>query len=124
MSHEGKTQITFVFTADGDHVAEGDRLFASHAGWMKATHHQKGELALLRYNVVRGPEVSNPLDPTSAPTGRTSFALTEVYESPAGLEDHWKQGQESWEDFGAFVEWAQNVDMAVLHGSPVVYSLW
>lgn len=124
MSHEGKTQITFIFTASGDQVVEGDRLFASHAGWMKESHHQKGELALLRYNVSRGPELSNSLDPSSAPTGRTCFALTEVYESPAGLADHWRMAPEGWEDFQAFVAWASDIDVCVLHEGLVAYSLW
>lgn len=124
MSYKGKTQITFIFTANPDQVAEGDRLFASHASWMEKTHYRDGDLALLAYNVVKGPEVSNSLDPSSAPTENTCFVLTEIYETPAGLEDHWKQGAESWEDFGAFVEWASSVGVAVLHGSPVVESLW
>ena len=124
MSHKGKTQITFIFTASPDLAAEGDRILASHAAWMEKTHHQDGELALLAYNVVKGAEISNPLDPSSSPTSNTNFVLTEVYESPAGLEDHWKQGAEGWEDFGAFMEWAGKVKVAVLHGSPVLHSLW
>ena len=124
MSHQGKTQITFIFTAAPDHVQEGDRLFASHAEWMEKTHHRDGNLALLRYNVVKGPEVSNPLDPSSKPTGNTCFVLTEVYATPAGLEDHWKQGAGNWKDFGGFMKWASAVNVAVLHGSPVIHSLW
>ncbi len=124
MSHEGKTQITFIFTVNPDQVAEGDRLFASHAAWMEKSHYRDGDLALLRYNVAKGPEVSNPLDPSSEPTDNTCFVLTEVYESPAGLADHWKQGSEDWRDFGAFIAWASSVNGAVLHGSPVIYSLW
>jgi len=124
MSHKGKTQVTFVFTASPDLTADGDRIFASHADWMEKTHHRDGDLALLHYNIAKGPELSNPLDPNSEPTGNTCFTLEEVYESPAGLDDHWKQGQDTWPDFGAFVEWAGNVDVAVLHGSPVIHSLW
>lgn len=124
MSHNGKTQLTFIFTAPPDKVAEGDRLFASHADWMEKTHHREGELALLRYNVVKGPEASNPLDPSSEPTGNTCFVLMEVYESPAGLADHWKQGAESWADFQAFMEWASGLEAKVLHGSEVIHSLW
>lgn len=124
MSHEGKTQITFIFTATPDQVAEGDRLFASHANFMEKTHYRDGELALLRYNVVKGPELSNSLDPGSEPTENTCFVLTEVYETPAGLADHWQQGAESWADFQPFVAWASAVDVAVLHGSPVIHSLW
>ena len=124
MSQAGKTQVTFIFTVDPDHVAEGDRIVASHAAWMEQTHHRDGELALLNYNVVKGDELANPLDPASESTGNTCFVLAEVYETPAGLADHWKQGAESWDDFGAFVEWAGNASVAVLHGSPVVHSLW
>lgn len=122
MSHEGKTQITMFFTADGEQVTEGNRLFASHEEFMKG-HHRDGAKALLRYNVASGPEVSNPLDPSSAPTGRTSFVLTEVYESPEGVADHWEHASE-WEEFGAFVDWTSQVELSVLHGSPVVRSLW
>lgn len=124
MSHKGNTQITFIFTATPDLVAEGDRIFESHARWMEKTHYREGELALLLYNVVKGPELSNPLDPASEPSGNTNFVLTEVYANPAGLEDHWKQGTDSWEDFNAFMKWAGKVNVAVLHGSPVVHSLW
>ncbi len=124
MSHKGNTQVTFILTATPDLVAEGDRIFASHASWMEKTHHRDGDLALLSYNVVKGQELSNPLDPGSAPTGNTSFVIAEVYANPEGLADHWKQGAESWEDFGAFMEWAGKVNVAVLHGSPVVQSLW
>jgi hypothetical protein len=124
MSHKGKTQIGFIFTVAPDLVAEGDRFFASHAAWMEKTHHREGELALLLYNVVKGAELSNPLDPSSAPTGNTNFTLTEVYATPAGLEDHWKQSAENWQDFNALMEWAGKVKVAVLHGSPVIHSLW
>jgi hypothetical protein len=124
MSHKGNTQVTFILTATPDLVAEGDRIFASHASWMEKSHHRDGDLALLSYNIVKGPELSNPLDPGSEPTGNTSFVMTEVYAKPEGLADHWKQGSENWEDFGAFMEWAGKVDLAVLHGSPVIQSLW
>ncbi len=124
MSHKGKTQITFIFTVGPDQVEEGDRIFASHADWMGRTHYREGDLALLQYNVVKGPELSNPLDPSSEPTANTCYVLSEVYENPAGLADHWKQGAEGWEDFNAFVGWASNARVAALHGSPVAHSLW
>ena len=98
MSHQGKTQITFVFTVGPDQVQEGDRIFASHAEWMEQTHDREGGLALLRYNVVKGPELSNQLDPSSEPTANTCFVLSEVYETPAGLADHWEKAG-SWKDF-------------------------
>ena len=124
MFHNRIGMFSFIFTGPANLVAEGDRIFASHAAWMESTHYRDGELALLLYNVVKGAESSNPLDPSSEPTGETNFTLTEVYTTPAGLDDHWKRGAESWADFGAFMEWAGKVKVAVLHGSPVVHSLW
>ena len=105
-------------------MADGDRLFESHAGWMAETHHREGDKALLSYNIVKGSELANPLDPSSDPTGNTSYVLDEVYETQAGVDDHWQQAPESWADFGAFVECAGKCQVTSLHGSPVVQSLW
>lgn len=123
MSHAGKTQIAFIFTASPDQVAEGDRLFTSHAAWMEKTHHQDGARALLAYNVAKGPELSQPLDPSSKPTGNICFTLTEVYESPEGIADHWQQAP-TWPEFSDFVAWAGSVEFKVMHGAPIVHSLW
>jgi len=41
-------------------------------------------------SVRTGPELSNPVDPNSDPTGDTVFVLSEVYETPAGVAEHWK----------------------------------
>lgn len=71
MAHKGKIQLTFVIVAPPDLVEEGDRLFRSHAPWMESTHHREGNKALLSYNVSKAPELSNPMDPTSAQTGNT-----------------------------------------------------
>ncbi len=75
-------------------------------------------------NVVKGAELSNPLDPASEPTGNTSFVLDEVYESEAGVVDHWKQAAESWKDLPALLEWGGKCKITTLHGSPVIQSLW
>jgi hypothetical protein len=124
MSQKGSTMITMMFTAGPEAIAEGDRIFASHAKWMKKTHARHGELALLRYNVAKGPEHSNPLDPSSTTTGNTIFTLYEVYKNPEGLEDHWKQAPESWLDFDAMMDWASKVKLTVMHGSAIEHSLW
>ena len=58
---------------------------------MESTHHRSGEKALLSYNVSKGPELSNPMDLNSAPTGNTYFVLTEIYETEAGVADHFQQ---------------------------------
>jgi len=78
MAHKGKIQLTYVIVVPPGEVAEGDRLFRSHAPWMEATHHRTGEKALLSYNLSKAPELSNPFDPSSAQTGNTCFILSEV----------------------------------------------
>ncbi|MEX0599381.1 MAG: hypothetical protein WD423_10150 [Rhodothermales bacterium] len=124
MSHKGNVQLTIIITATPDLVEEGDRIFKSHASWMADTHHREGEKALLRYNLVKGPELSNPLDPGSKSTGNTSYVLMEVYASEAGVADHWRKGAETWKDFPALGEWAGKCQVTALHGSPVIHSLW
>ncbi len=124
MSTIGKTQITIIFIAPPELVAEGDRIFQSHAAWMERTHHREGGLALMRYNIIKAPELENPLDPTSAPTGNTMFVLDEMYENQSGLDDHWKQAGESWEDLGAIVEWADKCTVVTAHNGKAVQGLW
>ena len=124
MSTVGKTQITIIFIAPPELVAEGDRIFQSHAAWMERTHHRDGELALLRYNIIKAPELENPLDPGSAPTGNTMFVLDEMYETQAGLDDHWRQAAESWEDLGAVVEWSGKCKVVTAHNGVAVQALW
>jgi len=124
MSTVGKTQITIMFIAPPESVAEGERIFASHAAWMERTHYRDGDLALMRYNIIKAPELEQPLDPSSAPTGNTIFVLDEMYESQAGLDDHWKQAAESWEDMGAIVEWVKNCKVITAHNGVAIQGLW
>jgi hypothetical protein len=90
---------------------------------MRNTHSRDGEKALLQYTLAKGPELSNPMDPSSRPTGNTCFVLTEVYETPAGLAEHWKKSL-SWEDSAAVGAWVSKVKVTTAHGSPIVHSLW
>lgn len=127
MSHKGKVQLTIVFKATNPQlVAEGDRIFQSHAQWMEKSHHREGSKALLLYNVAKAPEFKTPTDPSSGSTGSTYFILTEVYETEDGVTDHWKQGSENWKDFSALMKWAGECQTTVVHGkgSKVIYSLW
>ena len=93
MASEGKSQLLITFVATPDKVGEMDRLVSSHAKWMAQTHHREGSKALLSYNFSKGPELANPLDPGSEPTGNTRYVLNEIYESPDGIADHWQQAQ-------------------------------
>jgi hypothetical protein len=87
MSHMGKSHLVIMFTVGPDDVAEGDRIFASHGEWMKG-HAREGDEALLDYTISKGPELSNPMDPSSEPTGNTVFVIDEYYASPAGIARH------------------------------------
>jgi len=124
MATKGKTQLLITFVATPDKVSEVERLIDSHVAWMEKTHHRDGPKALLSYNFAGGPELANPLDPGSAATGDTRYVLNEVYESPAGIADHWGQAQESWADFGAMVEMVGSCDPQTLHGGEIAASLW
>ena len=124
MAYKGKAHITFIFKAKAEDVAEADRLFASHNNWMAKTHHRDGDKALLTYNVSKGNDLANTFDPTSAPSGKTVYVLDEIYESPAGIADHWQQAMSSWEDFPAFMAWAQRCEASAQHSGSVVNSLW
>ena len=124
MAHQGKIHLTYVISAPPDQVAEGDRIFKSHGPWIKDTHHRSGNKALLSYNVSKAPELTNPMDTTSAPTGNTIFVLTEIYETAAGVEDHFNQAQSNWKDFPALVKWLEKCKITGLPAAPIINSLW
>lgn len=124
MARKNNIQFTMVFTVAPEQEAEGDRIFKSHAAWMERTHHRVGEKALLVYDLSKTMEMKDPMDPDSGPTGNIQYILSEVYETPAGLEDHWKQAGESWEDFGALQEWMGKGTFLLVNGAKIVHSLW
>jgi hypothetical protein len=123
MTYHNKIQLILIIIAPPDQVAEGDRIFKSHGAWMEATHHRTGEKALLSYNVSKGPELST-MDPNSAPTGNTCFVLSEIYESKAGVLDHWEQSNSSWEDFPAAVKWTEKCKVTAVPAASIFNSLW
>ena len=123
MSDVGKTNIVVMWTVAPEHVAEGDRVFESHVKWMTG-HPREGAAALVSYKISKGPELSNPLDPNSEPTGNTIFVLAEVYESPAGVVEHWRQAVETWQDLPAFMDWSSKGKVGTLHSGTVVQGLW
>src|ERR1700757_5178018 len=117
MSHMGKSHLVIMFTVGPDDVAEGDRIFASHGEWMKG-HTREGDEALLEYSISKGPELSNPMDPSSEPTGKTIFVIDEYYASPAGIARHWQDAAENWPDRGGVERQGHGRDAAQRHGCP------
>jgi len=124
MTYHDKFQITLIIIAPPDQVAEGDRIFKSHRSWMEATHYRTGEKALLSYNVSKGPDLSNQTDPNSAPTGNTCFVLSEIYETRAGVLDHFEQGFGNWGDVQAMVKWMEKCKVTLATGTSIFNSLW
>ncbi|HEY4631132.1 MAG TPA: hypothetical protein VIG96_07530 [Blastococcus sp.] len=122
MSDRGKTNICIMWVVGPDNVAEGDRIFESHARWMTG-HPREGDEALLSYRISKGPQLEDPTDPNSPPTGNTVFVLYEIYETPAGVANHWKMALESWEDVPAFMDWSKG-RATTLHNGTVVQALW
>ena len=125
MGHRGKVQLTSIVVVPPEHVAEGERLFAAHAKWIEATHHRSGGKALLSYNVSKGPEMAEPMNPASAPTGNTCFVLTEIYETQAGIADHFEQAGASWKEFPEMGKWLEKCkQVTMVPSAQVVHSLW
>jgi hypothetical protein len=124
MAHQGKTQLLITFVASPDKVPEIDRLVVSHSSWMAETHDREGPKALLSYDLSKGPELESPLDPSSEATGNSRYVLNEIYESPAGIEDHWARAQKSWSDFGAMVEMIASCNPQTLHAGSIAQALW
>ena len=122
MSHLGKSHLVIMITVWRDDEAEGDRIFTSHGEWMKG-HPRERDVALLDYTISKGPELSNPLDPSSEPTGKTIFVIDEYYESPAGIANHWQQTS-NWPEFPTAVAWMAKATIVTLHNGFVVQGLW
>jgi len=127
MAEIGKSHIVIMWTVGPDDVTEGDRIFEIHGKWMTG-HAREGPTALLDYSISKGPELSNPLDPNSSPTGNTIFVLDEFYESPAGPVEHWRLAlssdpTENW-PIHELVEWSAKAKVCTLHSGTTIEGLW
>jgi hypothetical protein len=124
MSLKGKTQLTFIIVAPPGEVAEGDRIFKSHAEWMRNTHYRTGDKALLQYTVSKGPELKNPMDPSAGSTGNTCYVLNEYYDSPDGVTDHLQQAASSFQEFAALNTWLGKCKVTAVPTGAVFNYLW
>ncbi len=113
MNLNGKVQLTMIFVATPDLEAEGDRITKAHALWMEETHYREGEKALLQYTVGKGTDDD----------GNIHFVVTEVYESEAGLKDHFEQAHQTWKDFDDWVKWTNKCEKSSKVIS-IIDSLW
>jgi hypothetical protein len=123
MSSKGTSHLVIMFTVGPDDVAEGDRIFASHSEFMKG-HPREGDVALLDYSLSKGPELSNPMDPSSEPTGNTTFVVDERYASPAGIANHWQHTTDNWAEMSsAAPAWFEKATIVTLHNGTAVQAL-
>jgi hypothetical protein len=123
MAQTGTSHLTVMFTVRPDDVAEGDRLFASHGEFMKG-HPRQGEVGLLDYSVSRGPELSNPMDANSGPTGNTTFVVDGYYESAAGITRHWQDTTENWPEMSSGAPaWFAKATIVTLNNGTVTEAL-
>src|SRR5215510_13144851 len=105
----GKSHIVVMWTVGPDQVAAGDAVFQSHGKWMEG-HSRQGDTALLDYSISKGPELANPVDPDSAPTG---------------VVEHWRLARDTWHDLPAFMDWTSKAKKVVtLHSGTTVQGLW
>jgi len=124
MSFLGKAHLVIMWTVDAADEGEWERLFASHGEWMTG-HPREGDTALLSYTITKGPERSNPMDPSSEPTGKTMYVLDEYYESPAGIDRHWEDSMQNWaEDLAAVMQASSKAKVSTLHSGTVINALW
>ena len=89
--YKGKTQLTRIWTVKPGGVEKMKENADSHTKWMKETHHKEGQKALLM--LTWGIELEK--DESGKETGNTLFVLTEIYESVAGVDDHYKKAAET-----------------------------
>lgn len=59
------------------------------------------------------------MDPNSDPTETTCFILDDIYESEAGVHDHFEQAMSSWPDFPALGAWIEEAVVEKVHREAV-----
>lgn len=95
MLQKGYHQLTIMVTTDPEGVPEGDALWNSHHAYVRDRHQD----ILITYSLTKGTDLSNPLDPGSAPTGKTSYVLNECFRTSADIHNHWAWVSAEWPDF-------------------------
>ncbi|PEA06257.1 hypothetical protein [Bacillus cereus] len=114
--------LTIMITTKGVNVAAGNQLWDSHYAYMKNSH--KG--FLITYSLSEGPELENPLDPQSNPTGKTIFVLNECYKTSEDILKHWAKTAAEWPEFNALLDWMQRpgTKVVTLHDGIIRHSLF
>ena len=88
--YAGKTQLTRMWVYKAEYAQKMGENIAVHTKWMQETHYREGDKALHFLNWSSAPEIKDGEE-----TGNITFVLTEVYETTAGVDDHFQQAQET-----------------------------
>ncbi len=88
--YAGKTQLTRMWVYKAEYAQKMEENIAVHTKWMQETHYREGDKALHFLNWSSAPEIEDGEE-----TGNITFVLTEVYETTAGVDDHFQQAQET-----------------------------
>ena len=87
-------------------------------------HPREGDAALLSYSISKGPELSNPMDASSEPTGNTIFVVDECYGTPPG-SPALAGPTENWPEMAsAAPAWFAKAKIVTLHNGTIVQALW
>lgn len=115
-------QLTIAVTTDAQNVADGDALWDSHLAYIKSSHRS----FLVAYSLTKGEERSNPLDPGSPATGRTTYVLNECYRTSQDIALHWSKTSTEWTRFVEIIAWMQRpgTQVVTLHDGLVRNALW
>lgn len=126
---EGHHQLTIVVTTDAENVADGDELWDDHLAYIKSSHKYVGGKPIpfiVAYSLSKGEERFEPLDPSSGPTGRTTYVLNECYRTSDDITLHWSKTSTEWDRFVEIIAWMQRpgTQVVTLHDGLVRNSLW
>ena len=130
-----KSTVFLIFIAPNDEAAAALRsFFENHYEFMREKSHTDGPLKLLQYSVSEGPEWENDGTYIAAPapffdgqfpktTGRTSFVLTEIYETENGLHHHFIESKDFVSEFDGLIS-TYNIEYKSFNQMKIIQSLW
>ena len=99
---QDKPCIHLVWRVPKADEAAVDAYWKSHEEWMRKSHvlGLDGDDAttprLLEFNISKGEELNNPMDPTSGLTGNLLYIMSETYAAAAGIASHMAKGSTEW----------------------------
>ena len=119
--YQNKKQLQYIWIFRPELTDIAKRIAEDHTKWMNKTHSKDGDKALLMLNWSIGYEFKN-----GNKTGNMSLILTEIYETQAGIDDHFKQAQNNGatfrDDFSDFERKCEN--LVKINSADIINSMW